>query len=434
VAESSSHQKYSSEARDLPRPKGAGQQVWSENFKQAINVIRNHKLRSALLILGVAIGVMTVLAMVTVMSGLGKRIQEDIVAANRPYLMITRYDPIGGEEDRREIYRRKKFTREDVEAIENDCKTIERVDFQVDSGGRMRVLRYEGERTNLIQVVGASYNFPYMFNLQIDEGRFLTGFEEDRRRRVIVLGYGPAKDLFPNRDPVRKNIKIGNHEYEVIGTMKSRKHIFGSIGDNFAVIPYTTFEKDLSGQWDDYAIVVTIKPEYTLEEGEEEVTALLRTRRKVEPGKENDFYVTTSEAFRDLLSNVTKYIGLVLVVISSIGLMVGGIGVMNIMLVSVSERTREVGIRMALGAKRTDILQQFLIEASTLTGAGGVIGVVLGLLAARGVTNLIHFPYSIPTVWVFIAFVFSASIGIVFGLYPANRAAKMDPITALRHE
>ena len=408
--------------------------VWIENLKLALGVIRTHKMRSGLLILGVAIGVTTVLAMVTVMSGLGRRVQEDILSADRPYLMITRYDPIGGEGDRRDIFRRKQLTEEDVTAIETSCSTVDKVDFQIDSGGRMRVLRYEGERTDLISVVGVSHNFSTMFSLELEEGRFFNEFEIDRRRRVAVLGYGPAQDLFPHRDPVGKQIKIGNQEFEVVGAMASRKHIFGSLGDNFAAVPYTTFEKDFSGIYDDHTIVVTVKPEHTLEEAREEISALLRVRRKVGPGDESDFYITTSEAFRELLGNITRYIGLILVVISSIGLMVGGIGVMNIMLVSVAERTREVGIRMAMGARRTDILQQFLIEAATLTGTGGLIGILLGLLAARGISTLIQFPYAVPVYWIVIAFVFSASIGIIFGLYPANRAAKMDPIHALRYE
>jgi putative ABC transport system permease protein len=425
--------------RDLENETGSpdghrGGGIWIENLKLALDVIRTHKMRSGLLILGVAIGVTTVLAMVTVMSGLGRRVQEDILSADRPYLMVTRYDPIGGEEDRRDIFRRKRLTEDDVRAIESRCKTVDKVDFQIDSGGNLRVLRYGGERTDLISVVGVSHNFSTMFSLRMEEGRFYNEFEIDRRRRVVVLGYGPAQDLFPNRDPIGKNIKIGNHEYEVVGTMASRKHIFGSIGDNFAAVPYTTFEKDFPGPYNDHTIVVTVKPEYTLEEAGEEITALLRARRKVEPGAANDFYVTTSEAFRELLSSITKYIGLILVVISSIGLMVGGIGVMNIMLVSVAERTREVGIRMAMGARRIDILQQFLIEAATLTGTGGLIGIFLGLLAARGIASLISFPYSVPIHWIAIAFIFSASIGMIFGLYPANRAAKMDPIHALRYE
>jgi putative ABC transport system permease protein len=199
-------------------------------------------------------------------------------------------------------------------------------------------------------------------------------------------------------------------------------------------VPYKTYEKDLGYRFDDYQMGITIRPGYELEEGVEEVHALMRAARKLGPGDENDFYITTSEGFRELLASITTYIGLVLIVISSIGLMVGGIGVMNIMLISVTERTREVGVRMAVGARRKDIMQQFLIEAATLTGSGGVIGIFLGLLAARGVAKLIKFPYSVPFIWIVIAFVFSASIGLIFGLYPANRAARMDPIKALHYE
>ncbi len=421
------------ESRGSPRGDGGAGQVWIENLRQALVVIRTHRLRSGLLILGVAIGIMTVLAMVTVMTGLGKRIEEDIVSANRPYLVVTRYDPMTGGPDRRDLYRRKNLTVQDARAIEDSCRTVDKVDFQV-AGGRMRVLRYGAERTNLIQVVGASPNLGQMYNFHIEEGRLFTPLELEKRRRVVVLGYGPAKDLFPNRDPIGKWIKIGNIEYEVVGTLESRQHFLGSIGDNFAVIPYTTFMKDHSERWDDYQIGATVKSGYSLEEGKEEVTALLRARRKVAPGAENDFWVTTSDTFRELISGATRYIGLVLVVISSIGLMVGGIGVMNIMLISVTERTREVGIRMAVGAKRSDIIQQFLIESATLTGIGGIIGIVVGLFVARGIANVIRFPYAVPIVWIFVAFLFSALIGIVFGIYPANRAAKMDPIKALHYE
>ncbi len=411
-----------------------GPEIWRENFRQALHVIGTHRMRSGLLILGVAIGVMAVLGMVTVLSGLGKRITQDLLSANRPFLDITRYDPMQQDRDFEALMRRKKLTAEDAKAIQDQCRSVERVDFQVSPGEGMRVLRYKGQRTNLIQVIGTSQNFQYMFSLQVDEGHFLTELDVARRRRAVVLGFGPAKDLFPNMDPIGKLVRIGAYEYEVVGTLQSRRHFIGSISDNFAVIPYTTFEKDLSSKWDDYEIVATVKPEYSLDAAKDEITALLRARRKVDPAAENDFHITSSEAFRDMIANVTKYIGLVLIVISSIGLMVGGIGVMNIMLISVTERTREVGVRMALGATRHDILQQFLIEAATLTGTGGVVGIVLGLAAAKGVTHLIRFPYALPIVCIIVAFVFSAGIGIIFGMYPANRAAKMDPIVALRYE
>ena len=359
-------------------------EVWKENFLQAFTVIRTHRMRSGLLILGVAIGVMTVLGMVTVLSGLGKRIRDDIMSSNRPFLHIARYDPMGGNENYLERFRRKKLTPDDARAIAEETRSADRIDFSVSPGEGMRVLRHEGERTNLIQVVGVSQNFIYLFSILIDEGRFFTDNDIERNRRVVVLGHGPAKDLFPHRDPIGKRIRIGNYEYEVIGTLQSRRHFMGNISDNFAALPHTTFVKDLSSEYDDYEIAVSIKPEYTLEEAKEEIETLLRSRRKVKPGDESDFHITTSESFREMVANITKYIGLVLVVISSIGLMVGGIGVMNIMLISVTERTREIGVRMALGARRSDVLQQFLIEAATLTGTGGVIGIAAGLLSTRG--------------------------------------------------
>jgi putative ABC transport system permease protein len=341
---------------------------------------------------------------------------------------------MGGGNDRRDLLRRKQLTIGDVKFLEENCATCDKVDLNIDPQGRMHVLRYEGERTNLIQVMGATHNMGNMYSIVIEYGRFFTEFEMDRSRRVIVLGYGPAHDLFPNRDPIGKSIKIGTHQYEVVGTMATRDNILGSISDNYAVIPYTTYEKDLGYRFDDYQVGITIKEEYSIEETVDEVHALMRASRKLGPGEKDDFYITTSEGFREMLGNIMTYIGLVLVVISSIGLMVGGIGVMNIMLISVTERTREVGIRMALGARRNDIMQQFLIEAATLTGAGGLMGIFLGLLTAKGVAKLIRFPYSVPLIWVVIAFVFSASIGLIFGLYPANRAARMDPIKALHYE
>ena len=424
---------------DLKRRPGVDTQsssgaIWHENFRQAIGILRSHKMRSGLLIVGVAIGVTTVLAIVTVMSGLGKRVQQDILSVNKPYLMVSRFDPFTGTQDQRDLLRRKKLTSGDAVAIEEKCSTVDRVDLQINSEGRMSVLRYENERTNLIQVVGASDNFAVMFSFSIEKGRSFTKFEQEHKARVIVLGYGPAKDLFPNRDPIGKMIKIGTHRYKVVGTMESRENIMGSISDNYAIIPYTIYEKDRSSKSDDYQIAVTIRDGFTLEEGTEEITSLLRKRRRVKPGDENNFYITTSETFKEMLGNITKYIGLILVVISSIGLMVGGIGVMNIMLISVTERTREVGIRIAMGAKKKDIMQQFLIEAVTLTGIGGILGIVLGLFAARGVAMLIHFPYSVPIIWIIVAFLFSSSIGLIFGMYPANKAARMDPIVALRAE
>lgn len=414
-------------------PEKSGQ-VWRENLIQALNIIRTHKLRSSLLIIGVAIGVTTVLAMVTVMSGLGKRVESDIMSVNRPYLLISRFDPFTDSRDRRDLLRRDKLTAADAEAIATECETVEQVDLQISPQGGARILRYRKERTDFIQIIGTSHNFGSMFSFSVGRGRFFTRFELDHKSRVIVLGSGPAEDLFPVRDPIGKVLKIGSHRYRVVGVMESREHFMGGMSDNFAVIPYTVFEKDMSSQNDQYNIAATVRNGFTLENGREDITDLLRRRRGVKPGEKNNFHITTSETFREMINNVTRYIGLVLVVISSIGLMVGGIGVMNIMLISVTERTREIGIRMAMGARKRDVMQQFLVEAATLTGIGGVLGIFLGMLAAYGVSSLISFPYSVPFFWIIVAVVSSASIGLIFGLYPANRAANMDPIKALHYE
>jgi putative ABC transport system permease protein len=409
-------------------------QVWRENLFQALGVIRAHRLRSSLLIVGVAIGVTTVLAMVTVMSGLGKRVESDITSANRPYLMISRFDPFSNTGDRRDLLRREKLTSADAEAIAAGCKSVDRVDLQISPRSGAKILRYGRERTDFIQIIGTSHNFGSMFSFSVERGRFFTEFELDHKSRVIVLGSGPAEDLFPVRDPIGKVLKIDSHRYRVAGVLESREHFIGGMSDNFAVIPYTVFEKDFSSDNDQYNIAVTVRSGFTMEESREEITDLLRIRRGVKPGEENNFNITTSETFREMISNITRYIGLVLVVISSIGLMVGGIGVMNIMLISVTERTREIGIRMAMGARKKDVMQQFLVEAATLTGIGGLLGTGFGMLAAYGVSSLISFPYSVPVVWIIIAVIASASIGLIFGLYPANRAANMDPIKALHYE
>jgi putative ABC transport system permease protein len=219
-----------------------------------------------------------------------------------------------------------------------------------------------------------------------------------------------------------------------VGTFASRNHIVGSFSDNFFVIPHTSYRKDFETEGDFSSIAATVDEGLELEDGIEEITAVMRVRRGVRPGHDNDFAVLTSESFLDLIRRVTVPIGIVLTIIASIGLLVGGIGVMNIMLISVTERTREIGVRMAIGAEKRDIQTQFLVEAATLTGVGGVFGTVAGTALAWAVSGLIAFPFSVSVFWTVTAVAFSAAVGVIFGLYPARRAASMDPVNALRYE
>jgi putative ABC transport system permease protein len=250
----------------------------------------------------------------------------------------------------------------------------------------------------------------------------------------VLLGAGPYEDLFPSVDPIGKRIRIRGQAFTVVGVCAQRNHLFGRLADNFAIVPYTTFRREWGQDEDQVVIAAVPAAGASVEETQDDITALMRQRHGLRPADPDDFAVTSADAIEEFVSRVTGPIGLALAVIASIGLMVGGIGVMAIMLVSVTERTREIGIRKSLGATRMDILYQFLIEAATLTGLGGVAGIAAGTALAYGIAALLHLPAATPLGWTMGAFVFSAGIGIVFGLYPAQRAARLDPIEAMRDE
>lgn len=404
----------------------------AEGMNQAFATVRGHKLRSFLLILGVSIGVATLLAIFTIVTGLSGRIRDDIVSSARPYLYVARSHGMGGE-DMTEVLRRPQLMPECIEPLQR-LEGVAQVDYMI-TDGRATVLTHGKERTNLVQVFGASSVFHTAYSFQLGEGRFFTDEEQDSRRRVCVIGDGPRQTLFPHSDPVGRSLRLFGVEYEIVGAMESRRHIMGSMGDGWVVVPWPTFEKDFGGgDFEDRTLAVTVADGYSTDELKEEVIGTLRRVRGLRPGEEDDFAVVASETYGELVDNLTKGVALVLVVLSSIGLMVGGIGVMNIMLISVTERTREIGVRMAVGARSQDVLRQILIEAAVLTGIGGVVGTILGYLMAWGATQVLRFPFGFNPLVAVAAVAFSAGIGIIFGLYPASRAAKMDPIEALRHE
>ena len=409
------------------------QNLWKENIAQAVEVMRAHRLRSGLLILGVGIGISTVLMMVTVLSGLSKKIYRDMASANRPYIYVQKFDFMVEGENADELARRADFEHEDVDAIRQNCPSVDEAVYMVESQGNY-VVRYGAEKTPPTTVLGSSHEMPDLFSLVVDRGRFFTDSEVRFKERVTVLGSGPAKDLFDAVDPIGRYVVINGEKYQVVGTMAPRKSIFGSWSDNFVCVPYTTYGKDLELEQDWITLGATVREGATLEQGVEEVTRALRNRRGLRPGQKNDFDVATSESFIDLVKRVTVPIGIVLTIIASIGLLVGGIGVMNVMLISVTERTREIGVRRAIGAGRGDIMLQFLIEAGTLTGVGGLVGVAAGIALAYGVSKLIHFPFVFSLPWTIVSLVFSILVGVGFGLYPARRAGDMDPVAALRHE
>lgn len=407
--------------------------AWRENVLQALKIVRAHRMRSSLLILGVAIGITTILMMVMVLDGLSRKINRDMVSASRPYLYAQKFDMLVGGADAEEQMKRRELTVEDAEALEAQCPSLDRVCYMQQSNDNYQV-HYRGEKTPPTPVLGSSHTFPELYTIRVDRGRFYSRTEAHQRKRVILLGYGPARDLFKNRNPIGRFVRLAGRQYRVVGTFAPRDHIVGSLSDNFVVIPHTTYEKDLLKKTDFISIAANMREGRSLQEGEEEMVHVLRLRRGVRPGEENDFVVLSSESFLDLIHRVTVPIGIALTIIASIGLVVGGIGVMNIMLISVAERTREIGVRMAIGARKCDIQRQFLVESATLTGIGGIVGTLAGTLAAWGISSLINFPFQLSFFWTFTAVAFSGLVGVAFGLYPARRAAAMDPVNALRYE
>jgi putative ABC transport system permease protein len=400
----------------------------TESLRQAMDTLRSHKMRSALVILGVGIGVTTLMGMVTILLGLGEKISQDLRSSDNTVIYLSKFDILVGGDPRKYAHR-PEIQPEDMDAISRELPSVQLVDFQQNPQWST-VLGYEGEKTGIVGVVGASTNFPHVFNIPIRLGRNFTKQEQERSARVCMIGDGPAEDLFPSVERIR----IRGQAFTVVGGYDKRKNLFGGLADDFVVLPYTTFRNQWGDERDQIVLAIVPRAGHSMEDAQDDITAIMRARHGLRPGDEDDFALSSADAVEELVGKVTGPIGLALAVIASIGLMVGGIGVMAIMLVSVTERTREIGIRKSLGATRLDVLYQFLVEAASLTGLGGIAGVVVGTLLAQLIAKLIHLPASTSVAWTVTAVVFSAAIGIIFGLYPAMRASRLDPVEAMRNE
>jgi len=401
-----------------------------ENVVIALDIVRAHKLRSGLIILGVAIGVASLMGVASILLGLKEKITKDISASQETVIGVAKFDFLVGGIDEEKLHR-KEITEEDARAVRENCPSLKYVTYHVEPPGRFYTLYYGDEKSRMIKVVGTQPSLLHIWSLDLEEGRMFTDEEVFHRAKVVVLGHSPRRDLFPGIDPIGKRVKIGNDVYTVVGTFIERKTLFGSFGENFALIPYTTFMSNLWKEEDLRRIFGVLRPGVSLEAGKDELIQAMRVRRKLKANQKNDFDIFSLDAVLEFLNKITTPIAGILAAISSIGLLVGGIGVMNMMLVSVTERTGEIGIRKAVGATRRDILWQFLIEAGMLTGIGGVIGITLGLAGALGVSALTGLPSALSSFYVVLAVVFSIGIGVFFGLYPANRASKLDPAQAM---
>ena len=410
--------------------------ILKEIFQMALDSIKAHKLRSFLTLLGIMIGVMTVIGMVSIVQGLNRAFLAELESAGSDLIIISKFEPIQMGRPSEEIRTRKDLTFEDAVAIEKECPLVRAVavDLVADYIQELPI-KYQNIKSHDAIIIGMNEKWPEVLTIYLpDQGRFITENDVMHSVKVCVLGFDLAETLFPYTDPVGKNIRIGPEEFTVVGVLQKRGTIFGQSRDNFVAIPITTLMKYYPYSLWRIEIIATPKKHGYIDETMDQIINLLRRRRKVEFGKPNDFSIYTQDTLVDLYNNLTGAVYLVMIVISSIGLLVGGIGVMNIMLVSVKERTREIGIRKAIGARSSDILKQFMIEAIFLTGIGGVLGVIIGFGIALLVKAATPLPASV-TLWsVFLGLLVSISVGLFFGIFPAQKAAKLDPIVSLRYE
>jgi putative ABC transport system permease protein len=400
-----------------------------EAVAMGLSGIRAYKLRAFLTILGVVMGIMTVTGMSSIVAGLNASMARQIASLGSSTIFIRPQGP-GENIDNDEWRRRKGLTMDEVAAI------AERPAVRAISPMQWipaETVKYGTERARDTQVFGTTAAFEEVHDSYVEKGRFLSRTDVDRAAPVVVIGTDIVDALFPFLEPVGKEITIDGRRFEVIGVMQRKGKILFRSQDNWVLVPINSIQKQDRRFNFMVADIEPVSPEQ-VEAAVDQTRETMRRYRKLKYMQKDNFSIFSQDSFMDLYRQITGGIYMVMIAISSIGLLVGGVGVMNIMLVSVTERTREIGVRKALGATRRDILWQFLTEAMTLTGAGGIIGIVVGGLAATLINAFSPFPAVIQPTWVLIAFATSMVVGLTFGLWPAAKAARLDPIEALRYE
>ena len=383
--------------------------------------------------LGVLIGVASVIGMVSIIQGLDDSMASQIEALGSNVIYVSKYEPGIQMGHRPESERnRPDITYDDAMAIAEYCSAVSGVAPQNFRPGVVTIKygRHEAER---MRMFGTTTDYPGVNSMAVERGRFFTETEDRYSAYVCVLGSDPAKALFPNTDPIGKEVQMINRRFIVIGVMEEKEGLLGDNPNNYVALPFGTFMRlhpDEKALW----LAVQAQSSDVMPLAKDQIISIMRRRHGLAYDKPEDFAVFTQETLMRTYEQITQGIYLVMVVISSIGLMVGGVGVMNIMLVSVTERTREIGIRKAIGAPRKSIVWQFLVEAMTLSGVGGVLGILVGLGLAGIVSAATPLPASISYMWITIGFSVGVGVGLIFGIYPAYRAARVDPIVSLRYE
>jgi putative ABC transport system permease protein len=403
--------------------------IFGEYITMAWMALKTHKLRSILTTLGVLIGVTTIITIFTTIQGINEYVLGELSNIGSSTVYVQKF-PWVIRDDFWKYRNRKEVTYKEYEALLQGATVADYISPQIYS---MKTIKYRNEAFERVIVVGTSEQYKDTDNINPARGRFLTEMDVHRNRRVCVIGDDIAKNLFENENPIGKRIKVGTYKYIVVGVNEKMGKVFGQSMDNFVIVPIGTFARVYGGHRG-MRIAMAVEDVTRLDDMKDEVRGILRRVRKIQPMEEDDFAINQQDMLTDAYRQLTGTLFAIVFVIGGISLVVGGIGITNIMLVSVTERTREIGIRKAIGAKKSNILTQFIIESVSIASVGGIIGIVFGYMGGSVVLSQMSLSSGVSMASILVGYGFSSITGVVAGFYPAWKAARMNPIDALHYE
>ncbi len=401
----------------------------------ALHSISNNRLRTALTLLGIVVGIFSIIVIMTIVTMLQNTIENGISMLNKNTFQISKYPAVqtGGSAAWEKIKRRKDITVEDFFRLDDMLSNVKAIGAYQGRGGK--IVKFRSRETNPnTYVVGATEGVLQTLNLDLADGRDIRKSDIEYSNNICILGNDVIEKIFYYIEPVGQVVRVDGKPFKVVGTLKKQPEFFGQTQDNYIVLPITTFQSIYGKRAGSIEITVMAKDKNAYQSTIESTIGYMRRIRKVPPGEENDFDIASNETVMGQINDITGGVKIGAMVISVIALLAAGVGIMNIMLVSVTERTREIGIRKALGARKSNILFQFLIEAVTLCLIGGAIGIFLGIAIGNIAGSYLNAVASIPYDWVAIGLTLCVIVGVGFGTYPAYKAANLDPIEALRYE
>jgi putative ABC transport system permease protein len=403
-----------------------------EAFKLALQSLWGNKMRTILTLIGVVMGVASVIMVITLVNGANRYVATKLSGYGADVFQVSRQaSVIFSAQDYFRFQKRKIIRMEDYDAVRESCSDCSDVGAALDKSTNVF---YNGHSSDNTDIRGYTWTMLALNNINIAMGRGFTPADEEHGTHDAIVGYDIVDNILGQGDPIGKEIRVDGNPYTIVGVGERQGKTLGQSQDNWVAVPITTYQQTY-GYNDSIDIFARVAGgAQAMERAEDQVRVLMRTRRHDAPGSPDDFELETNDTFLDIWKQISSLFASVVLGLASIALVVGGVVIMNIMLVSVSERTREIGVRKALGAKQRDVLMQFLIESATMAVTGGAIGVLCGILVGKLITIVIGFPTSVPLWAVFLGLFLAGSVGIFFGVYPASKAAKLDPVVALRAE